>query len=157
MQFINTITGQISVPAPWQIKLKINDYYVVEKPFLSIGKEIYSDLPCIYGQIISDEGCSPGYFYSRAFSRMYPEGEIGLMNICEPSRNIPEWEFLYAKELDWPPHYLRWFSDSPDIGPDCACSYCEQPITISPVCRFFSSQNTELRFHLDCLKKGILK
>jgi hypothetical protein len=48
---------------------------------------------------------------------------------------------------------ITWFSNSPDAGPDCLCSLCNEPIpegTI-PLRIFDTDNNTEARFHNKCL------
>lgn len=45
---------------------------------------------------------------------------------------------------------ITWFTDSPDRGPDCLCSICNQPILDVPV-RMWDDDKPlmEARFHVD--------
>lgn len=47
---------------------------------------------------------------------------------------------------------LTVFTDSPDTGPDCICSYCGNPILTFAIRGFMTDENAELRFHVDCYK-----
>lgn len=58
-------------------------------------------------------------------------------------------------------HELKWFTDSPDAGPDCKCSYCETDIEEkdAPCIRLFD-EDIEARLHEHCfnacLNNGII-
>jgi len=46
---------------------------------------------------------------------------------------------------------IHWFKDSPDVGPDCLCSKCLEPILEGVPIRFFDSEtDSEARFHMSC-------
>lgn len=48
--------------------------------------------------------------------------------------------------------HITWFHDSPDVGQDCLCSLCLNPITEDDICiRMWTGNGTlEARFHGDC-------
>lgn len=43
------------------------------------------------------------------------------------------------------------FADSPDAGPDCLCSRCQQPILDNSGMRVWLGESEELRYHPNCL------
>jgi len=46
---------------------------------------------------------------------------------------------------------LTWFETSPDVGPDCLCSWCGQPIEdVLPIRWYDNQSGREARFHNDC-------
>lgn len=45
---------------------------------------------------------------------------------------------------------ITWFTDSPDVGPDCYCSKCGEPIKIMAIRVFDDKSGKEARFHQDC-------
>ena len=53
---------------------------------------------------------------------------------------------------------VTWFTDSPDAGPDCICSWCGRPILDIPsrIWHFAAKgEDKEARFHLvDCLQEA---
>lgn len=102
MQFVNILTGKTMTPEPWQLELKVGDFYINEKAVAALGEDIFYSTPNIYGQIVSDEDCRPGYFWVRGYSEWCPEGELGGFNICEATRKLTEDEFNQARENGWP-------------------------------------------------------
>jgi hypothetical protein len=68
----------------------------------SVDGVVYPNLPTIYGEIVSDEDCEPGFFWVKGYSQMCPEGEIGSINTCEPARKLSKAEFNQAKADGWP-------------------------------------------------------
>ena len=102
MKLMHFLTGQTVNPEPWQEALKVGDFYVIENPTLWAGGEFFPALPPVYGRILGDEECEPGFFWAEAFSQVCPEGEVGLFCIVEASRQLPEAEFLAAQEMGWP-------------------------------------------------------
>jgi hypothetical protein len=57
-------------------------------------------------------------------------------------------------------HLLTWFEDSPDTGdPACICSFCSKVIEegLIPLRIFRSSDDTELRLHVDCAGQVIVE
>jgi hypothetical protein len=102
MRLTHFLTGQTVNTEPWQDALKVGDFYVIEKPTLWAGGEFFPDLPPVYGQIISDEACEPGFFWAEAYSQMCPEGETGEFCIVEASRQLTEAEFRAYEAKAWP-------------------------------------------------------
>jgi len=105
MEFRNMITGQAVRPAPWQLDLKIGDYYTIAAPTAAMGDgehfEVFDDMPPVYGEIVDDEECAPGYFLARGYSAWCPDGELGILNICEPTRRLTAEEFTAARARGW--------------------------------------------------------
>lgn len=106
MQFRNLITGEMVTPTDWQRQLAVGDYYMIARPVaaavdLAGTTHTYDDMPAIYGQIIDNEGCQPGFFWVRAYSELCPHGESGQMNICEPTRKLTAEEFAVAQARGW--------------------------------------------------------
>lgn len=105
MEFRNMITGQVVRPAAWQLALAIGDYYEIAAPQGAVGDgqtfTVFDDLPPIYGQIVSDEECAPGYFLARGYSEWCPDGELGLLAVCEPTRRLTAEEFAAARARGW--------------------------------------------------------
>ncbi len=102
MKLIHMLTGHPVETEPWQDALRVGDFYVIENPTLWAGGEFIPALPPVYGHIISNEDCDPGFFWAEAFSQMCPEGEIGEFCIVEASRQLTEAEFLTAQKSGWP-------------------------------------------------------
>ena len=51
-----------------------------------------------------------------------------------------------------PTEFDRIWSDSPDMGKDCKCSRCAEPILRGiPMRMFVKATNQEYRYHLECL------
>ena len=99
--FHNQITGETLVAADWQQALKVGDYYIIEHPvFMVDGMSLPA--PTVYGRIASNAGCEPGFFLVEAHSQLCPEGETGLMCICEPTRQLTRQEFESAMKKNWP-------------------------------------------------------
>jgi hypothetical protein len=105
MKFTNILTGETVTPEDWQLALKPGDYYTIESPTLAVaGQRVGPPTgpPTVYGRIENDEDCEPGFFWVQAYSQWCPEGEFGLMNICDPSRTLTEAEFEQARAEGWP-------------------------------------------------------
>jgi len=101
MQLYHMLTGQTVETAPWQEALKVGDFYLIEKPSLWAGAAFFPDLPPVYGHILSDEDCEPGFFWAEAFSQMCPEGEMGEFCIVEASQQLTQEEFQAAQDNGW--------------------------------------------------------
>jgi len=100
--FINLLTGQAVEPAEWQLALAVGDYYLNDRPVVAInGGMFLDDVPNIYGEIVSSEGCRPGMFITRGYSQWCPEGELGLFHICEATRQLTADEFEAARKEGW--------------------------------------------------------
>jgi hypothetical protein len=94
MQFYNKITDQTASPLPWQEQLKPGDCYVIEHHSL--------DEVRVYGQILDTrKNCEPGFFNVRAYSALYPGGEVEYMCIMEVTRAIRHDEFEVARRKGW--------------------------------------------------------
>lgn len=90
MKFTNIMTGEKVTPKDWQLELKKGDYYIIETECT------------IYGQILKPKGKkSTGMFWVKAWSVYCPEGEVGLMNICDPTEKITKEDFDTAKQRNW--------------------------------------------------------
>ncbi len=94
MQFYNKITDQTVSPLPCQEQLKPGDYYVIENHSI--------DEVRVYGQILdTKKNCEPGFFNVRAYSAVYPSGEVEFMCIMEVTRTISHDEFEVARRNKW--------------------------------------------------------
>jgi|GEM_PF-1105235 len=110
LTFTNILTGETVVPNDWKRRLKPGDYYAIEPPTTATGEmtqgkinwTTFDDLPTVYGHIESDEDCEPGFFWVRGYSQWCPDGELGLLNICEPTRQLTAEEFNQAQAAGWP-------------------------------------------------------
>ncbi|GIK36603.1 MAG: hypothetical protein BroJett011_04360 [Chloroflexota bacterium] len=113
LTFFNALTGQTVTAQDWQLQLKPGDYYAIERPTAATvdakGRVNYfDDVPTVYGQIITNiaEKDEPaykfGHFLVRGFSQWCPEGELGLFNICEATRQLTEAQFNAARAAGWP-------------------------------------------------------
>lgn len=96
MRFIDQSTGQPVETAPWQDALQVGDFYLIENPVIGVDEKTFSDLPPIYGQILSAEDCEPGFFWVEAYNLFCLEGETGLFCIAEATRQLTEDEFYAA-------------------------------------------------------------
>ena len=96
MKFMHLLTGQPVETEPWQDALKVRDFYAIENPTLWAGGEFIPTLPPVYGHILSNEDCEPGFFWAEAYSQVCPEGEVGLFCIVEATRLLTEDEFHAA-------------------------------------------------------------
>ena len=112
LAFFNYVTGETVTAQDWQVQLQVGDYYAIEQPTAAAGVpgdwEVFSDAPTVYGQIITntaeedEPAYKPGFFLVRGFSAWCPEGELGLFNICEATRQLTEAQFNAARAADWP-------------------------------------------------------
>ena len=100
MNFYNQFTGETVTPTAWQQALKAGDYYIVEHPVFQVDAQVLP-APTVYGRIRSNEGCEPGFFVVKAYSQLCPDGETGLMCICEPTRLLTRQEFERARKQNW--------------------------------------------------------
>lgn len=109
MKFKHIFTGQWIEPEEWQANLRVGDYYRIDQPVAMLAptgnpREIQRkfQVPTVYGRLESAEGCPPGYFYARGYSQWCPTGEIGLVCIVEPTRQLTQEEFEQARAAGWP-------------------------------------------------------
>ncbi|MCB0207693.1 MAG: hypothetical protein KDJ52_00095 [Anaerolineae bacterium] len=119
MHFINRITGQTVTPEPWQLALKIGDYYINEYATLIVGEAVFDRIPNIYGQLVDQEDAvssiydpimgnpidnseTNGFFWAKTYSQWFPDGELRGFNICEATRQLTAEEFDQARENGWP-------------------------------------------------------
>jgi hypothetical protein len=112
MEFTNILTGQTIKPEAWQLALKPGDYYCIEQPAPAIIDQATSQVeffaaPAVYGQIQDNEDCDPGFFWVEAFSAWCPDGEVGHLNICDPTHLLTEEEFNQAKANGWPTTFTK--------------------------------------------------
>lgn len=101
MQYVNLFTGQPVQPADWQLRLQPGDYYIIERPQIGLVGQPAVNGPTVYGQIIKKSRLT-GLVWVKGFSDWCPEGETGLMNICEPTRRLTTAEFEAARDAGWP-------------------------------------------------------
>jgi hypothetical protein len=97
MEFRNMITGALITPTDWQLALKVGDCYEIANSTGAVGDGVrfqIFDMPTIVGELI--EAAEPGYFYARGYSADCPDGEIGLVCICDPTRKLSRAEFEAA-------------------------------------------------------------
>lgn len=101
MKLWNSIMSDWVEPEPWQLDLKVGDYYAIYPNRIVLGKQ-YIPAPTIYGQIHGNDNCSPGFFMALAYSQRMPQGEIGEVCICEATHLLTEEQFKQAQQAGWP-------------------------------------------------------
>ncbi len=75
----------------WQAVIKPGDFFVRSEMGLTI-----------YGKVMPDSESDGAYRFTRCFSEMCPEGELGDMHISTVTRILTKAEFLAAKKTGWP-------------------------------------------------------
>lgn len=106
MQFYNRITDQTLLCLPWQEALKAGDHYVIKSHL--IGVQIPDPVNAqalvevlVYGQILDDRNCEPGFFNVIEYSVMCPNGEESEMCIFDVTHAISRDEFEAARREGW--------------------------------------------------------
>jgi hypothetical protein len=65
------------------------------------GWEAVAGPPRVYGQLESDEDCDEGFFWTTAYSAYCPEGDGGMVCVCDVTRRIMAEEFEQARQRGW--------------------------------------------------------
>jgi hypothetical protein len=101
MKLWNQIKNAWVEPEPWQLGLKVGDYYAIYPNRLVVGPQALP-APTVYGRIQSDENCEAGFFIVLGYSEWMPQGEVGEFCICEATHILTEEQFRQAQQAGWP-------------------------------------------------------